>query len=598
MRKIVYAIILFTFSQFIFTSCEYLPDAENYIEIKKPNPTHKLDLSLIPESDTVKVFNRTELTFQFNTYGLKMVDATISIGTTTLHAYSDTSTIVISPEGYEPGIYALNARFSAHSGTGSIADKLGGEGYTIEKKYFLMIDGTDAKQIMPKYTINSNQLLELTWPECPNYNFDAYILKKGSQKIKEITNRKATHYVDSLYVGGSAGYEIDVRVFTNSRITNGNTLLVNEDFPHPSFELLSLDSLKIHWHKQRIKSNVRLSYGVGISTYTQNMINYGDTSFVVSTPPFGVQTIYQLATLPYHDSNYFNASSFVQSYYTFGTSLQMATSRIVYNKNKNMLFSYSGSSKDIISCDASTKNKIKTISLPEEPYLASCSITNNRIVFLSYYNNFYVFQDENLTNPTKFYIDGLNGIRMFVLTDNNFISMMCYDQLYMINLNTNNEISTITLPESYYTTYPRVTTSQDGKYICSTSDSGYRLYSFGNKQFTLISTDTRKYASALFNPLNPTEIAFTFLDNNLLEVRSIPGFNLLRSIQLPNKYHVENFDTGTGLLLLNNYSKLLAVNIHTGQILKGPNCTSDPYLLYGNSIFNSYAYYTDMTKWW
>jgi len=598
MRKIINATMLFTFFQFIFSACEYLPEAENYIEIKKPNPTHMLDLSLIPENDTIKIFNITQLTFQFNTYGLKMLDATISIGNTTRNVYSETSTIGISPEGYEPGVYTLNARFKTHSGTGSIADMLGGEGYTIEKKYYLLIDGTDAKQIMPQYTINSSQLLELTWPECENYNFDAYILKKGNQKIKEFTDRKATHYVDSIYVGGSAGYEIDVRVVTNNRLSYGNTLLVNEDFPHPSFELLSLDSLKIHWHKQHIKSNVRLAYGVGQSTYVQKFIPYGDTSCVIPVPAFGVQHIFQLTTLPFHDNSYINTNSFVQSYYTYGTSLQMATGKIVYNKNKNMLFSYSGGSKEVISCNATTKTRIQTVSLPESPYLASCGVNNNRIVFLSYYNNFYVFQNENLTNPTTFNISGLNGIRMFVLTDNNFISMMCYNQLYMINLNNNNEISTTTLPESYYTSYPRVTTSQDGKYICASSEAGYRLYSFGNKQFTLISSDTRKYASALFNPLNPAEIAFTFLDNNLLEVRSIPDFSLIRNIQLPDKYHVENFDTSTGLLLLNNYSKLFAVNIHTGQILKGPNSTSDSYLLYGNNIFNPYVYYADMTKWW
>jgi hypothetical protein len=599
MREIIIGTMLFISFQFIFTACEYLPEAENYIEIEQPDPTHMLDISLIPENDTIKIFNRTELYFQFNTYGLEMIGASISLGNDTINAYSNTLTIIISPEKYEPGVYTLIARFFTHSGTGSIADKLNREGYMIEKKYNLLIDGTDAKQIMPQYTINNDQLFELTWPVCMNYNFDAYILKKGSQIIKEFKDRNATHYVDSFYVGGSAGYEIDVRVLTNNRITYGNTLMVYEDFPHPSFELISLDSLKIHWHKQHIKSNVRLAYGVGQSTYTQRYIQYGDTSCIIPVPAFGVQHIVQLTTLPYHYNNYFNANTFVQSYYTFGTSLQMATSRIVYNKNNNILFSYSGSNKEIISLDATTKNKIKTISLPEYPLMASCGVTNDRIVFISYHNNFYVFQNENLTNPTTFKIDGLNGYGMFVLTDNNYISMKCYDKLYMIDLNNNNEISTITLPESYYATYPIVTTSQDGKYICSASVAGYRLYCFDNKQFTLVSTDTRKYTSVLFNPLNPAEIAFTFKENNLLEIRSIPDFNLVRSINLPDEqYRIENFDTSTGLLLLNNYSKLLAVNIHTGKIFKGPNCTSDSYLLYGNNIFNPYSYYADMTKWW
>lgn len=582
----------------VFTACEYIPETENFVEIKEPDLTHRLDLTFFPENDTVKIFNNTELVFMFNTYGLEMLGATISIANNTINIYSDTSTILITPQQYEPGFYTLNARFYSHSGTGSIADKLGGESYMIEKNYILLIDGSDAEQIMPQYTINSDHFLELSWPECHNYNFDAYVLKRGGQKIIEITDRKTTSYVDSLYVGGNVGYEVDVRIITFNRSTYGKTLRVNEDFPHPSFELISIDSLKVHWHKQHIKSNVRMSYGVGISTYTQRFIPYGDTCCVIPLPAFGVQYIFQLATLPYHDSNYFNSSSFVQNYYTFGNSLQMSTDKIVYNKNKNMLFSYGGGSKEVVSLDATTKTKFKTTILPEAPLMASCAVNNNRIAFLSYYNSFYIYQDENLNIPTTFKITGLNGFGMFVLTDNNYISMKCYDKLYMIDLNNGNEISTLTLPESYYYTYPVATTSQDGKYICAVSTAGCRLYSFDNKQFTVISSDTRKYSSALFNPLNPNEIAFTFSDNNLLEIRSVPDFSLLRSIQLPDKYRVENFDTSTGLLLLNNYSKLLAVNIHTGQIIKGPNCTTDSYLLHANNIFNPYSYYTDMNKWW
>ena len=67
MRKIVTITMLFISFQLIFIACEYLPEAENYIELKKPSPTHMLDLSLIPENDTIRIFNRTELTFQFNT---------------------------------------------------------------------------------------------------------------------------------------------------------------------------------------------------------------------------------------------------------------------------------------------------------------------------------------------------------------------------------------------------------------------------------------------------------------------------------------------------------------------------------------------------
>lgn len=595
MRFVLQAVLLFSF---LFLSCEYVPTAENFVDINPPEPTHQLDLRLFPVEDTIKIFNRSDLKFQFNTYGLKMLGATISLGNKNYTATSENPTISIEPTEYTPGVYTLTARFYSGSGTGSIADRLGGEGYMIEKQYQVLIDGSDAEPITPIYTINKDDLLELSWPVCTNYNFYSYVLKKGHQKISEIKNRNLTHYVDSTYVGGNAGYEIEVHVYTQNRYSVGRTLLVNIEAPQPSFELISLDSLKVHWRKHVIKSTVRLAYGVGISTYKKHYIPFGDTSCVIPVPAFGVQHIFQLSTRPYHDSTLFDAGTLVQRYYTFGNSLQMPTDRIVYNKNSNLLFSYSNSDREINSLNAGTRTKIKTVNLPEIPFLAATGVSSNKLVFLSFYNNFYVFDDEQLTAFETFKVGGFNGFGMFVLTDNNYIAMKCYEQVHMINLTNKSLESTLTLPQTYYNTRPVATISQDGSYVCTASNAGYKLYLYKDKAFTLVSSDSRPYASALFNPLNPSEIAFTFTDSPVLEIRSVPDFTLKRSIQLPGKYFVENFDKSTGLLLLNNYSKLLAVNTTTGLILKGPNCTSDKYLLHGNTLYNPYGYYFDMSKWW
>ncbi len=595
MRSVFHTVVLFSI---LFLSCEYVPTAENFVDINQPEPTRQLDLTLFPVEDTIKIFNRTDLKFQFATYGLKMLGATISLGNRNYTATSENPTISIEPTEYSPGVYTLTARFFSGSGTGSIADRLGGEGYMIEKSYQVLIDGSDAEPITPVYTINNDDLLELSWPVCTNYNFHSYVLKKGHQKIAEIKNRNLTHYVDSMYVGGSVGYEIEVHVYTQNRYSVGRTLLVNIEAPQPLFELISLDSLKVHWRKHVLKSTVRLAYGVGISTYKKHYIPYGDTSCVIPVPAFGVQHIFQLSTMPCHDSTTVNVGTLVQKYYTFGTSMGMSTDRIVYNKKANLLFSYSGSSREISSCDAVTKSKLKTVELPEIPFLGASGVNNNKLVFLSFYNNFYVFGDELLNTPETFKLGGFNGFGMFILTDNNYIAMKCYDKVHMINITQKVLESTLTLPQVYYTTRPVATASQDGNYVCAASNAGYMLYQYKDKAFTLVSSDSRQYASALFNPLNPAEIVFTFTNSNVLEIRSVPDFSLKRSIQLPGKYFVENFDISTGLLLLNNYSKLLAVNPGTGEIFAGPNCTSDKYLLHGNTLFNPYGYFVDMSKWW
>jgi len=573
----------------------YSPDLENFVVVEKPATSHRLDLSLVPDNDTIKVFSITELTFKFNPYGLKLIQATITIDNTTQKIYSDTSTISINPEKYSTGIHTLKARYYSNSGSGSIADKLGAEGYMIEKNYVLMIDGAQAKSITAQYSINSDQLFELSWPECTNLNFDAYIITKGSQNIKIIKDRKCTHWVDSMYVGGSEGYSVDVRVITNNRGTQGNLLRVSEDYPRLNFKEITIDSVMIYWKRPRIKCIVHFA------TIDRDYAYNGDTSCVLRTPNMGVQQMYQLSTRSYFNNtnNMYTYATIDEKYYTFGNSTNLFSEMIGYNKNENIFFSSNYNS--LSSCDMATKKVITTTTLPERISRISNGVNTNK--FAVYTNNMvYIYQNGNLSAPVKISVEGQNYGHLFLLTDNDYLVMRNYNKLIMINLNNNNEISTQVLydPQNYgpydAPTYT-CTASQDGKYIFVGSEKESRVFRFENKQFTVVKTDSRSYYSSLFNPLNPAEIVFTFIGNNTLEVRSIPDFTLLRTIQLPDHYHVENFDPKTGLLLISNFSKLLIVDIHTGKVQKGPNCSSNKYYLFGNNIFSSNGYYIDMTKW-
>lgn len=586
-------IISLLFLQLTVVSCIYSPDLENFVVVEEPAPNHRFDLSLVPDNDTIRIFNYTELTFNYNPYGLKLLQATITIDTTTQSVYSDTAIISINPEDYSPGIHLLKARYYSNSGSGSIADKLGAEGYMIEKNYVLLIDGSLAKSITAQYSINSDQMFELSWPECTNMNFDAYIITKGSQNIKTIKDRKCMHWVDSLYVGGSAGYSVDVRVITNNRVTQGSILHVNEDYPHLNFKEVTIDSVMVYWNRPRIKSYVYF----GNREFAYN----ADTFLITRTPMMGVQQQYQLSTRSYYDktNNAYIYATLDAKYYTLGSYINLATRMIAYNKIRNIFFSFSYNS--LSACDMVTKKIINTTSLPETITRLSNGVNSDKLAVYTD-NTVYIFQNETLTKPIKISVDGLNSGGMFVLTDNDYVALRCYNKIYLINLNNTSEVSTQVLydPLKYgpydLPTYI-CTASQDGKYIFVGSDKDSRIYQFDNKKFSLVKSDSRSYYSALFNPLNPSEIVFTFWGNNTLEVRSIPDFSLLRTIQLPDHFHIENFDTRTGLLLISNFSKLLIIDIHTGQIKNGPNCSSDGHLMYGNNIFSSNAYYLDMSKW-
>ncbi len=595
-KKVFGFVISLMFLQVMFTGCEYIPKEENFIDLKKPANNHQLELSLVPANDTIKIFKNTKLTFMFNPNGLALSHATIAIDSIDFSINSDTSTITINPEFYTTGIHRLKAKYYSNSGTGSIADKLGAEGYMIEKNYVLLIDGSKAQAITAQYSINSNRMLELSWPECTNLNFDAYIIKNGYQVIKVITDRKSSRFVDSLYVGGKAYYSVDTRVVTNNKITTGNQLTINEDYPHLNFKQIRADSLMIYWNRSKLKCNVHLAYGVGQSEYVKyDFSSDTDTCCVIASPPFGEQFIFQISTQPFYKKSYFVFETFEQKYYTYGTALNESTNNLGYNGLKNILFA--GNYSNLNCYDMTSKTKIRSVNLSEYPTLISNAVNSSKLAVYTY-QNIYVYPDETLSNPVKISLSGINSIKHFMLTDNNYIAMEYYDSFIMINLANNNEISTLNLTETpYYTPYPKITTSQDGKYICITTNTNCKIYRFENKQYVQILSNSRNYNSARFNPLNPSELVLTFSDSKVIEVRSIPDFSLLKTIQLPGFYHIENFDTKTGLLLLNNFSKLLIVDIHTGKIQTGPNCTSDKFSLYGNNIFSSNGRYIDISQW-
>ncbi len=596
MKNVVGYIVLLIFFGVVFAGCEYIPKAENFIDLKKPADSHQLELSLIPENDTIKIFKNTELTFMFNPCGLSLSHATIAIDSLDFSINSDTSTITINPEYYTVGIHKLKAKYYSNSGTGSIADKLGAEGYLIEKDYVLLIDGSKAKAITAQYRINSDKMLELSWPESANLNFDAYIVKKGYQQIKVITDRKNTRFVDSLYVGGKASYSVDVRVVTNNMITSGNQLALYEDYPHLYFKQIRPDSLLIYWNRPNLKSYVHLAYGVGQSEYVKyDFSSDADTCCVIASPPFGEQFIFQISTRPFYNKNYYVFETFEQKYYIYGTALNESTSNLGYNGLKNIFFTLNYSN---LSCyDMGSKTKIRSVNLTEYPTLISNAVSSNKLAVYTH-QNIYVYPDETLINPVKIGLSGINSIKHFMLTDNDYIAMEYYDKFIMINLANNNEISTLNLTNPpYYTQYPKITTSQDGKYICITTNTSCEIYRFENRQFIQILSDSRNYNSVRFNPFNPSELVLTFSNSKVIEVRRIPDFSILRTIQLPGIYHIENFDTKTGLLLLSDYSKLLVVDIHTGKIQTGPNCSSGEYLLYGDNLFSPTGRYIDTSQW-
>lgn len=587
--------ILISILTIISFGCEYNLDQEHFIEVAKPSETHQFELSLIPENDTILVVDVTELNFDLKTFGLNVLKGVIKLNDKEWIINSSTEKIIIDPEDFSAGIDTLKATFYTNSGSGSIADKVGAEGYSIEKKWLLMHDGRTAPAITPTNSVSEDGFLKLSWSKCNQINFQSYVIKKGFQVIKVITDPNCTSYIDSTFVGGNYSYSIDTKVFTRNKTTFGEKLLINETYPHILFEKIGTDKLRIYWNKSKYKCKYELAYGKGQSEYTHVYFDSSsDTEYVISTPAIGVQLSFILFSNPVHLEYSINYAQMDFKNFINGSFLSSNFPEVGYNRLENIF--YSNNDQHINCYDIKTMTIKKTIDLGEWVTRYSCATNSSKLAVYTY-QNIYVFDDENLQNPTKFTLSGVNSVSHFILTDNNYVAISYPSKYILYNVQEKKAVATLNI-ENYpsYNQHPKITTSQDAKYVCISSSNGIKLYKIENSTFTEVYSDARSYSSVYFNPLNPTELLLSITNDKSIEIRNIPDFSLKKTYYLPANYQIENIDTESGYLLLHNSSRLLVFDIQSGNIKLGINCTSSNYQLFGNVIFSNDGYYLDISK--
>lgn len=591
-RSNILIICLFAIS---LVGCEYNLDQEYFKNVEKPGETHQLELSLTNEADTIEILDRTELSFNFNTFGLRQLKGVITLNGSEKTLSSSEETFYINPGNYTAGFYTLKATFYTGSGSGSIADNIGAEGYAIEKTWVLLIDGRTAPTITPTKSISEDGFLQLTWPKCNQYNFISYEIKKNSRVVRVITDQNCTSFKDSTFVGGHARYSIDVKVVTQNKSSYGNEIYIDEKFPRIHSERIDLDKLRVYWDKSAYRCKYKLIYGKDGAGSTLFFYETSDTSCVVPVPPLGNQHYFYIYTTPIHLDFTFENSEFDYTTYINGTFFSRNLAEVGYNNLENIFYS---NSEDVIYCyDIKTKSIKREFNLVEWTTRYSCATNSNKFAVLTN-SSFYFFNDETLQNPIKYTLPVVGNINHFILTDNDYVAISTPSDYAQYSIQEGKVVARLTFTNNpTFNTYPRITTSQDANYVCVSSNQGLNLYKKTNNTFEEIYSDTRKYNSAYFNPLNPAELLLSFANNNSIEIRNIPDFSIKHSYTFSANYSIENIDTESGYLLLNNYSKVLIVDIQTGEIKLSENSATQNCKLFGNVIFSKSGYYLDVSNY-
>jgi len=528
-----------------------------------------------------------------------MSEGDFSLGNKHWSIFSKDGTFSISPNDYTAGYDTLSLVIFTNSGSGSLADLTRAEGFRVEKRWLLLIDGRFAPQITISKSITENGFLKLTWPKCNNYNFSSYEFT-GPGITKTIGDADCTSYIDSSYIGGSATYRINTKVITNNQLTMGKTLTMGDPFPMLKFTDIGIDSLKIFWDKCKYKCQYKLER-IDISPYLTLVESPVDTICTIVQPGVAKRAQYRLYTYPYrlNAANQAYTKNDVQ-YHTLGQSIAWNWPYYAYNHNDMAL--YTNTYDDMECYDISSLTKLRSVRLTNLIYQGNYACpTNSTKVATITSQKIYVFPDKNLQNQVVIPHNlGYNYIDHFCLTDNDLIAIGTPVRYMLIRVDDNKRMATINIDDyPVYNKWACISTSKDSRYACIVTYNGIKLYNIEDTLVTSIYSDTRSYRSVLFDINNPDRLMLTLNTDSILEIRNASDFSLVKSITLPSLQVLRNIDPESGYLLLKDRGNAYVLDINTSGIVLKIRIHESEYMpqLYGNRLFTVYGYTLDISQY-
>lgn len=583
-------------------SCDYELSKLNIGNLTRPSESHQFDLSIISETDTIDVFQNATFEYNINTYGLDVKSAKFSLNEKEWDVTSTSGSFVILPDEFTPGFYLLSLKIKTNSGTGSIAEHFGTEGYIVEKKWTVYIDNTLPAPIVIAKSISEKGFLKFSWPKCNRVDFVGYKIygfPSYCNISKTISNRNILSVEDSSYIGGYYEARIDI-LLKDNRTVRGFMLYLDDPYPILNFESLGIDNLRLYWPKSKYRAKYTLKD-------THNIIfqSYNDTSFNVVHPGIGNSVYYVLNLVPtqfdwvdykYYDS-YSRKECVVGNHF-----LSSGTSRYGYNPVEKVVYANNGTGYEIDCYDVTTMKRKNHLSNTKIVYSGFYSCPNNStkvaVLALDY---IYVFENSNLTNPVMISYSCIGkDISNFTMTDNGLIGISYSSQYDLIRISDKNTIANISITDNIdYLGNKMCSTSNDGKYYNVVTHKGLNLYKIENGIISQIYKDNREYTSTLFNPKNSNELFVSLFNSNIIERRNATDFSLIQTIIMPgNSNKIMNIDSDSDNLLVINSKKCYLIDLATSKISFEMNVGSiGPSCFYQNILFTPNGYYQDISNY-
>ena len=532
--------------------CQFELSGDFFRELSKPAASHKGEITLSLDQDSIIIYEPTKVNYSVNSFGLKYNAIEIEyLKTKVTNDFESSGSFMLTPDFSVNGWIDLKATFYLSSGSGSIAEKLKAENYVGTKTWKVKFFNLNAFDFKFQYHVNKDGILELFWvkPSCIS-SVEGKVTRYGNEVLQSKISGDTLFYADDSYCGDMQMYNLSITV--KNQAYKGFSLSPNYPYPELKFKSLGLDSCLISWTPSPIKRYYKLN---------ELYAGFGNSFKYKCTP--GDLKAYDLYIYP---PNYKPGQFSTYNVWTFYQNGGIkADYRFTYSYLKDRFVLSMG--KDYPNITVSDNN-IPAYDNPANGGKPEYQLYGNnqgtQYVGLGY-GVLYVFdKDLNKTKEITLGVPGQFWFYIMQLTDNGCFAYYDNFKEYVVN-NVGSDPSW-----QQFRFKPNNEDYQMG-FMTQISVMGDHFYWLGKNYFYIYdisdhknakivySAPSSKVGSILANPLNNDELIVG--QDSKIEVYSSPDFKLKKQISLPGvgKIYIENVDTYDNYLLASstNYSHII-----------------------------------------
>jgi len=584
---------IFLITAFSFSSCIYdPPDRITEISSDFTPPDYVISQTIDFDKDTLYAWNKTNFNFSFASSDQAIYAVIFDFLGKTLSFENASGSFVVDPAGFQSGSYTLTCKVFVHSGTGSLADHLGAEGFVYKKDFVLILEGPGNANTGFTHVTIENGFLKIHWRKFDRPYFDSYTINVSDSALSHYFSRtihdvNVTSLTDSSYVGGTVKFNLLV----NCRDENGYPVNLGSHwftyrFPIKMSFKEEGDSLTLNWTEIPFNHTIYINHEeIG-----------RPRSYKTKNPGLGYPVRYQISVAPVAKLTYEFQRYNIYGDFLSGIKSDVTFTRMAYSPELNIFFtkdpmhvrSYDGNSLALLghydySWDYYDQNSLALS--PDRTLLFSTE--NGKLLQLNS-NTLDLMKSDPIapyaSGTKKALLIHLLNERLMLLSFNSWLTIYDYVDQTIID----QEALEISQVEPYH-----LTVSADGSYAANCGNGKLKVFrNNNNSQLDLISETTGSFLECIFDPHNPGNLLLVTETENYFV--SLPGMERIHTVPDTVKGFPVNFDPVSGYILFvsNRYNILTVYDYINGQVkFTAPHHGYyDEFYLGKNRIFHSGGY--------